>query len=156
MIAMVTATRAPQTVLSLGGLQIPSPQNIKDIRTLTLEGIMIPVDTFIPYKFEGNNYIVPAGKLTLIGQALSVAGKDAFQLGDAADILGNDFIPIIGAQIFSKGSMEMGVLDLLTPVKENRIIGCFSVNANMSIASTLYCQEIFDSTLTNQPVELIP
>lgn len=156
MIGLVLASRAPQTILNLGGLQIPFPQNVGDIRTLTVEGTMIQSGTFLPFKFEFLDYTVPLGKLTLIGQSLSVASKDAFQLGHAADTSGTNFIPIIGASIFSQGGTQVAILSLLTPVKTGRVIGVLAVKSNMNIAATLYCQEVFDSTLEEQPTELIP
>lgn len=155
MIAMVVASRAPQTQLKLGGLVVPFPQNVRDIRTLTIFETNVPNGVFLPCQFENSDYTVPLGKLTLIGQTLTVSGKNAFQFGHAADSIGTDFTPIIGASIFSKGGTEVSVLELLTPVKANRVIGCLAVLPNMSTALTVYSIEIFDETLENQPTVLI-
>lgn len=155
MIGMVMVSRGPQTRLILGGLDIPA-HNVNTIKTLTISGTMVPVDTFIPSKFEGNNYTVPAGKLFLISRSLSVSGKDAFQLGHAADISGTDFIPIIPEAIFSQGSSQIAILNFLTPIKSGRVIGTLSVKPNMNTAATLYGIEVFDNSLENQPIQLIP
>lgn len=151
MIGLAMFSRAPQTVLSLGGLKVPFPQNVRDIRTLTVEAVNVPNDTFLPCQFEGNNFIIPSGNILLIGQAMSVTGKDAFILGHASNFTGDNFIPIIGAMVFSNKDLNINVLELLTPVDENRVVGCFAVKPNMSIASTLYCQIVPNLTLENQP-----
>ena len=155
MIGMVMVSRGPQTRLILGGLDIPT-HNVNTIKTLTISGTMVPVNTFIPSKFEGNNYTVPPGKIFLISRSLSVSGKDAFQLGHAADISGTDFIPIIPEAIFSQGSSQIAILNFLTPIKAGRVIGSLSIKPNMNMAATLYGVEVFDSALENQSFDIIP
>ena len=154
MIGLVMVSRAPQTRINLGGLDVPA-QNIDTIKTLTISGVMVPTDTFIPCKLEGNDYTVPDGKLFLMGKSLSVSGKDAFQLGHAADISGTNFIPIIGEAIFSQGSSQVAILVLLTTIKEGRVIGCLSVKPNMNTAVTLYGVEVFNNSLENQAINII-
>lgn len=148
-------TRGPQTRLILGGLDVPA-QNVNTIKTLTISGIMVANSVFIPSKFEGNNYTVPTGKLFLLSRSLSVSGKDAFQLGHAADISGTDFIPILPEAIFSQGSSQIAILNFLTPIKAGRVIGSLSIKPNMNMAATLYGVEVFDSTLENQSFDIIP
>ena len=155
MIGLVMSSRAPQTRINLGGLDVPT-QNVNTIKTLTISGIMVPTNTFIPCKFEGNDYTIPEGKLFLMGKSLSVSGKDAFQLGHAADNSGTNFIPILGEALFSQGSSQVSILVLLTPIKAGRVIGVLSVKPNMNTAATLYGIEIFDNSLENQPIQLIP
>ena len=146
MIGMVMVSRAPQTRLILGGLDIPA-QNVNTIKTLTISGTMVPADTFIPSKFEGSDYTIPQGKLFLLSRSLSISGKDAFQLGHAADITGTNFIPIIPEAIFSQGSSQIAILNFLTPIKAGRVIGTLSIKPNMNTAATLYGVEVFDNSL---------
>jgi len=156
MMGLVMVSRAPQTRLILGGLDVPSPQNVKDIRVLTITETNVPDGTFLPCQFENSDYTVPNGKLCLIGQILSVSDKNGFEFGHADDTIGTDFIPIVGASVFSQGGTEVSVLELLIPVKAGRVIGCLSVLPNKSIALTAYSIEIFDETLEDQPIELNP
>ena len=154
MIGLVMVSRAPQTRLILGGLEVPT-QNVNTIKTLTISGTMVPVNTFIPAKFEGNNYTVPQGKLFLLSRSLSVSGKDAFQLGHAVDTNGTDFIPILPEAIFSQGSSQIAILNFLTPIKSGRVIGTLSIKPNMNTATTLYGVEVSDNSLENQAVNLL-
>ena len=156
MLGLVMVSRAPQTRLILGGLDVPSPQNVKDIRVLTITETNVPDDTFLPCQFENSDYTVSNGKLTLIGEILTVSDKNGFEFGHAADTSGTDFIPIVGASVFSQGDTEVSVLELLIPIKSGRVIGCLAVLPNKSIALTVYSIEIFDETLENQPTVLLP